>query len=415
MAIKYEKLIPRFLEYVKQNTRSDEYSETVPSTERQTEFLKRLAEELMEIGMKDVKIRKVDSYLTAELPSNLDKDVPVLGLISHVDTADFNSENIKPKIVENYDGKSVIKLDEAGKYTLDPAVFPSLKKYGGQTLITTSGDTLLGSDDKSGVAEIMTTMEYLINHPEIKHGKIKIGLGPDEEIGTGAKKFDVKDFGADFAYTVDGGPVGQLEFETFSAASLKVHITGKDVHPSGAKGIMVNSMLIANEFQSMLPADEVPEKTEGREGFYLLCDEQGTIDHTDMSYIIRDFERDGLESRKNKVTEIVKRLNDKYGADTVKIDMVDQYYNMYEVMKDHMEVVHIAEQAMKNLGIEPDEAPVRGGTDGSTISFMGLPTPNLFAGGENMHGRFEYVAEESMEKACDVILEIIKLNNEQTK
>lgn len=413
MAIKYEKLIPRFLEYVKQNTRSDEYSETVPSTERQTEFLKRLAEELMEIGMKDVKIRKVDSYLTAELPSNLDKDVPVLGLISHVDTADFNSENIKPKIVENYDGKSVIKLDEAGKYTLDPAVFPSLKKYGGQTLITTSGDTLLGSDDKSGVAEIITTMEYLINHPEIKHGKIKIGLGPDEEIGTGAKKFDVKDFGADFAYTVDGGPVGQLEFETFSAASLKVHITGKDVHPSGAKGIMVNSMLIANEFQSMLPVDEVPEKTEGREGFYLLCDEQGTIDHTDMSYIIRDFERDGLENRKSKVTEIVKKLNDKYGADTIKIDMVDQYYNMYEVMKDHMEVVHIAEQAMKNLGIEPDEAPVHGGTDGSTISFMGLPTPNLFAGGENMHGRFEYVAEESMEKACDVILEIIKLNNEK--
>ncbi|WP_201308423.1 peptidase T [Companilactobacillus farciminis] len=413
MAIKYEKLIPRFLEYVKQNTRSDEYSNTVPSTERQTEFLKRLAEELMEIGMKDVKIRKVDSYLTAELPSNLDKDVPVLGLISHVDTADFNSENIKPKIVENYDGKSVIKLDEAGKYTLDPAVFPSLKNYGGQTLITTSGDTLLGSDDKSGVAEIITTMEYLINHPEIKHGKIKIGLGPDEEIGTGAKKFDVKDFGADFAYTVDGGPVGQLEFETFSAAGLKVHITGKDVHPSGAKGIMVNSMLIANEFQSMLPADEVPEKTEGREGFFLLCDEQGTIDHTDMSYIIRDFERDGLESRKNKVTEIVKKLNDKYGADTVKIDMADQYYNMYEIMKDHMDVVHIAEQAMKNLGIEPDEAPVRGGTDGSTISFMGLPTPNLFAGGENMHGRFEYVAEESMEKACDVILEIIKLNNEK--
>lgn len=413
MAIKYEKLIPRFLEYVKQNTRSDEYSNTVPSTERQTEFLKRLAEELMEIGMKDVKIRKVDSYLTAELPSNLDKDVPVLGLISHVDTADFNSENIKPKIVENYDGKSVIKLDEAGKYTLDPAVFPSLKNYGGQTLITTSGNTLLGSDDKSGVAEIITTMEYLINHPEIKHGKIKIGLGPDEEIGTGAKKFDVKDFGADFAYTVDGGPVGQLEFETFSAAGLKVHITGKDVHPSGAKGIMINSMLIANEFQSMLPADEVPEKTEGREGFFLLCDEQGTIDHTDMSYIIRDFERDGLESRKNKVTEIVKKLNDKYGADTVKIDMADQYYNMYEIMKDHMDVVHIAEQAMKNIGIEPDEAPVRGGTDGSTISFMGLPTPNLFAGGENMHGRFEYVAEESMEKACDVILEIIKLNNEK--
>jgi len=413
MAIKYEKLIPRFLEYAKQNTRSDEYSTTIPSTERQTEFLKKLAEELMEIGMSDVKIRKVDSYLTAELPSNIDYDVPVLGLLSHVDTADFNSEDIKPKIVENYDGKSVIKLDEAGKYTLDPAVFPSLKNYAGQTLITTSGDTLLGSDDKSGVSEIMTAMEYLINHPEIKHGKVKIGFGPDEEIGTGADHFDVKDFGADFAYTVDGGPVGQLEYETFSAAGLKVHITGKDVHPSGAKGIMVNSMLIASEFQSMLPADEVPEKTEGDQGFYLLCDEQGTIDHTDMSYIIRDFKRDGLEARKNKVTEIVKALNEKHGEGTVKIDMVDQYYNMYDIMKDHMDVVRIAEEAMKNLDIEPDETPVRGGTDGSTISFMGLPTPNLFAGGENMHGRFEYVSEEAMEKAVDVVLEIIRLNSQK--
>ncbi|ALB28933.1 peptidase T [Companilactobacillus heilongjiangensis] len=413
MAIKYEKLIPRFLEYAKQNTRSDEHSTTIPSTERQTEFLKKLAEELMEIGLSDVKIRKVDSYLTAELPSNIDYDVPVLGLLSHVDTADFNSEDIKPKIVENYDGKSVIKLDEAGEYTLDPAVFSSLKNYAGQTLITTSGDTLLGSDDKSGVSEIITAMEYLINHPEIKHGKVKIGFGPDEEIGTGADHFDVKDFGADFAYTVDGGPVGQLEFETFSAASLKVHITGKDVHPSGAKGIMVNSMLIASEFQSMLPADEVPEKTEGDQGFYLLCDEQGTIDHTDMSYIIRDFKRDGLEARKNKVTEIVKALNEKHGEGTVKIDMVDQYYNMYDIMKDHMDVVRIAEEAMKNLDIEPDEAPVRGGTDGSTISFMGLPTPNLFAGGENMHGRFEYVSEEAMEKAVDVVLEIIRLNSQK--
>jgi len=413
MAIKYEKLIPRFLGYVKQNTRSDEYSTTIPSTDRQTVFLKKLAEELKEIGLQDVKIRKVDSYLTAELPSNLDYDVPVLGLISHIDTADFNSEDIKPKIVENYDGKSIIKLDEKGEYTLDPAIFPSLNKYAGQTLITTSGDTLLGSDDKSGVSEIITAMEYLIANPEIKHGKIKIGLGPDEEIGTGTDHFDVKDFGADFAYTVDGGPVGQLEFETFSAAGLKVHITGKDVHPSEAKGIMINSLLIAGEFQNMLPADEVPEKTDGRQGFYLLCDAKGSIDHTDMSYIIRDFERDGLEARKNKVTEIVKALNDKYGAGTVSIDMKDQYYNMIDIMKDHMEVVRLAEQAMKNLNIEPDEAPVRGGTDGSTLSFMGLPTPNIFAGGENMHGRFEYVAEESMEKAVDVVLEIIKLNSEK--
>lgn len=415
MAIKYEKLIPRFLGYVKQNTRSDENSTTIPSTERQTVFLKKLATELEEIGLKDVKIRKVDSYLTAELPSNLDYDVPVLGLISHIDTADFNSEDIKPKIVENYDGKSVIKLDDAGEYTLDPKVFPSLTKYAGQTLITTSGDTLLGSDDKSGVAEIITTMEYLIAHPEIKHGKIKIGLGPDEEIGTGAKNFDVPDFGADFAYTVDGGPVGQLEYETFSAAGLKVHITGKDVHPSEAKGIMINSLTVAREFENALPATEVPEQTDGRQGFFHLLEENGTVDHTDMSYIIRDFERDGLEARKNKVTEIVKQLNDKYGEGTVKIDMGDQYYNMIDVIKDHMDVVKIAEKAMKNLDIEPDEAPVRGGTDGSTISFKGLPTPNLFAGGENMHGRFEYVAEESMEKAVDVVLEIIKLNSENKK
>lgn len=415
MAIKYEKLIPRFLGYVKQNTRSDENSTTIPSTERQTVFLKKLAAELEEIGLKDVKIRKVDSYLTAELPSNLDYNVPVLGLISHIDTADFNSEDIKPKIVENYDGKSVIKLDDAGEYILDPKVFPSLTKYAGQTLITTSGDTLLGSDDKSGVAEIITTMEYLIAHPEIKHGKIKIGLGPDEEIGTGAKNFDVPDFGADFAYTVDGGPVGQLEYETFSAAGLKVHITGKDVHPSEAKGIMINSLTVAREFEDALPASEVPEQTDGRQGFFHLLEENGTVDHTDMSYIIRDFERDGLEARKNKVTEIVKQLNDKYGEGTVKIDMGDQYYNMIDVIKDHMDVVKIAEKAMKNLDIEPDEAPVRGGTDGSTISFKGLPTPNLFAGGENMHGRFEYVAEESMEKAVDVVLEIIKLNSENKK
>ncbi|KRK64732.1 peptidase T [Companilactobacillus tucceti DSM 20183] len=414
MAVKYEKLIPRFLSYVKQNTRSDENSTSVPSTERQTIFLNKLADELKSIGLKDVKISSVDSYLTAELPSNLDYDVPVLGLISHVDTADFNSENIKPKIVENYDG-GVIKLDDDGKYTLDPKVFPSLNKYHGQTLITTSGDTLLGSDDKSGVSEIITAMEYLIDHPEIKHGKVKIGLGPDEEIGTGADNFDVKDFGADFAYTVDGGPVGQLEYETFSAAGLKVYITGKDVHPGSAKGIMINAIGVANEFQNALPSDEVPEKTSGREGFFHLLEIKGTVDSAYLSYIIRDFEREGLEDRKNKINQIVKNLNDKYGEGTVKIDMKDQYYNMVDVIKDHMDVVRIAERAMKNLNIEPDEEAVRGGTDGSKISFMGLSTPNMFAGGENMHGRFEYVAEESMEKAVDVILEIIKLNSNADK
>ncbi|MQS51588.1 peptidase T [Companilactobacillus mishanensis] len=415
MTIKYEKLIPRFLGYVKQNTRSDENSTTIPSTERQTVFLNKLKDELNEIGMSDVKINPSNSYLTAELPSNLDHEVPVLGLISHIDTADFNSVDIKPKIVENYDGKSIIKLDDDGKYTLDPKVFPSLLKYQGQTLITTSGDTLLGSDDKSGVSEIITTMEYLIANPDIKHGKIKIGLGPDEEIGTGADKFDVPDFGADFAYTVDGGPVGQLEYETFSAAALKVHITGKNVHPSEAKGIMINAVQVAVDFQNALPSDEVPEKTDGRQGFYHLLELNGTVDSADMSYIIRDFERDGLEARKANVKKITDELNSKYCEGTVEIDMYDQYYNMIDVIKDHMDVVKIAEDAMKNLDIVPDEAPVRGGTDGSKISYMGLPTPNLFAGGENMHGRFEYVAEESMEKAVDVILEIVKLNNNRKK
>ncbi|AKP66601.1 peptidase T [Companilactobacillus ginsenosidimutans] len=415
MTVKYEKLIPRFLGYVKQNTRSDENSTTVPSTNRELVFLKKLETELKEIGMQNVRIHPVNSYLLAELPSNLDYDVPVLGLISHVDTADFNSENIKPKIVENYDGKSVIKLDEAGEFTLDPKVFPSLLNYADQTLITTSGDTLLGSDDKSGVSEVITSMEYLINHPEVKHGKIVIGLGPDEEIGTGADKFDVQDFGADFAYTVDGGPVGQLEYETFCAAGLKVHITGKDVHPGSAKDIMINALRVANDFQNDLPEDEVPEKTDGRDGFFHLLSLSGTVDEAEMSYIIRDFERQGLEDRKTKINNIVSKLNSKYGDGTVTIDMNDQYYNMIDIMKDHMDVVKIAEKAMANLNIKPDEAPVRGGTDGSKISFMGLPTPNLFAGGENMHGRYEYVAEESMELATDVILEIVKLNNDRKK
>lgn len=413
MTTKYEKLLPRFLSYVKENTRSDEESTTVPSTERQTVFLKKLEDELVEIGLENIRIHPVNSYLIAELPSNLDVDVPVLGLISHVDTADFNSVNIQPKIVENYDGKSVIDLDDKGEYKLDPKEFSSLTKYAGQTLITTSGDTLLGSDDKSGVTEIITAMEYLVAHPEVKHGKIVIGLGPDEEIGTGADKFDVEDFGADFAYTVDGGPVGQLEYETFSAAALKVNINGKDVHPGSAKGIMINALGVANDFQNALPADEVPEKTDGRQGFYHLLSLSGTVDEAKMSYIIRDFDRDGLNARKNKIEEITDQLNQKYGANTVEIDLKDQYYNMIDVIKDHIDVVKIAEQAMKNLDIEPDEAPVRGGTDGSKISFMGLPTPNLFAGGENMHGRYEYVALESMELAVDVILEIVKLNNKQ--
>ncbi|MBA1435059.1 peptidase T [Bombilactobacillus bombi] len=407
--MKYEQLIPRFLEYVKQNTRSDENSTSVPSTQRQVDFLLKLKTELERVGLSDVVYNPKTAYLTATLPANIDDQVPVVGFLGHVDTADFNSEGVNPQEVPAYDGQSVIQLDAAGKYQLDPAIFPNLKNYAGHTLITTDGSTLLGADDKSGVSEIITAMEYLINHPEIVHGKIRIGLGPDEEIGQGAKRFDVPAFGADFAYTVDGGSLGQLEFETFNAAAAKIQITGKDVHPSEAKDIMVNASLIGMELQQALPADEVPEKTSGRQGFFLLTDFDGSIDHANMAYIIRDFEREGLEKRKQLLRQIVTQLNAKYGAQTVQAQIFDQYYNMYEIMKDHLDVVTRAEKAMANLGIKPQEEAVRGGTDGSIISFMGLPTPNIFAGPENMHGRFEYVSEQVMEQAVDVILEIINL------
>lgn len=407
--MKYEKLVPRFLSYVKQNTRSDENSTTVPSTQRQVDFLLKLKTELEHIGLSEVEYNPTTAYLTATLPANLEQEVPVVGFLGHVDTADFNSEGVNPQEVSHYDGQSIIKLDPKGKYQLDPEVFPSLKNYAGHTLITTDGSTLLGADDKAGVSEIITAMEYLINHPEIKHGKVRIGLGPDEEIGQGAKRFDVPAFGADFAYTVDGGAQGQLEFETFNAAAAKIHITGKDVHPSEAKDIMVNATIIGIELQQALPAQEVPEKTAGREGFFLLTDFTGSVDHADMAYIIRDFEREGLEKRKQLIKQIVAQLNEKYGANTVQAKVFDQYYNMYEIMKNHQDVVKRAEKAMINVGIKPQEEAVRGGTDGSIISFMGLPTPNIFAGPENMHGRFEYVSEQVMEKAIDVVIEIIKL------
>lgn len=406
---KYEKLLPRFLEYVKTNTRSDADSDSVPSTKRQVTFLNKLKSELSDIGLAEVKINTNNFYLTAKIPSNIDKSVPTIGFISHIDTADFNSENVNPQIVENYDGNSIINLGNS-EYTLDPTEFSSLKNYGGKTLITTDGKTLLGADDKSGVSEIITFAEYLTAHPEIKHGDIKIAFGPDEEIGTGADHFDVDDFGADFAYTVDGGPLGQLEYETFNAASLKVDIKGKNVHPGSATGIMINANQVGLEFQMALPQDEVPEKTSGRQGFYHLLAFNGTVDSAHMDYIIRDFDRSELNNRKDFAEKIAADLNKKYGKDTVTVTLKDEYYNMYEVIKDHMDVVKIAEEAMKNLDITPDEEPVRGGTDGSKISFMGLPTPNLFAGGENMHGRFEYVALETMESVIDVLLEINKLN-----
>lgn len=407
--MKYETLLPRFLGYVKENTRSDEYSNSVPSTQNQVVFLQKLVAELEQLGLAEVKYNKVNGYVTATIPATTTKDVPVIGFISHVDTADFNSENINPQIVENYDGQSVINLGES-EFKLDPSSFPSLKKYAGQTLITTDGTTLLGADDKAGVAEIMALAEYLIVRPEIEHGKIRVAFGPDEEIGTGADKFDVADFGADFAYTVDGGPVGQLEFETFSAIGLKVDIQGTNVHPSEAKGKMVSAIQLAIDFHNSLPAAERAETTEGREGFFHLLNLNGTAEDAHMDYIIRDFERAGLNRRRQLVLDIAKEINQKFAEPRIKTTMVEQYFNMVEVMKDHMDVVELAENAMCALGIEPDEEPVRGGTDGSKISFMGLPTPNLFAGGENMHGRYEYVALQSMEKAVDVLLKISELN-----
>lgn len=406
----YDQLIPRFLKYVKVETRSDETSSTTPSTQSQVAFLNDLVTELTGIGLTDVHISQPSGYVFATLPSNVDKDVPTIGFISHVDTADFNAQNVNPQIVADYDGESVINLDAAGQYRLDPAIFPSLRKYKGHTLITTDGTTLLGSDDKSGVAEIVTAAEYLMAHPEIKHGTIKFGLGPDEEIGTGADHFDVADFGADFAYTVDGGPLGQLEYETFNAADGRVHVTGTNVHPGDAKDTMVNANQVAIDFHNALPELERPENTEGRQGFFHLYKITGDVDTADLGYIIRDHDRARFEARKNLFKGIGDQLNLKYGAGTVTVTVNDQYYNMREVIEKDMSVVELAKQAMLELGIKPDIAPVRGGTDGSKISFLGLPTPNIFAGGENMHGRFEYVSEQTMQQATDVILKMIELN-----
>ncbi|WP_125572877.1 peptidase T [Levilactobacillus huananensis] len=406
---KYENLISRFLKYVKMNTRSNPDSTTIPSDPRLTEFANGLVTDLKAIGLENVHINPQSSYVFATLPANTDKTVQKLGLISHFDTADFNSENITPKFVENYDGQSVIKLDDAGKYTLDPAVFPNLKNYKGHTLITTDGSTLLGADDKSGVAEIMAAAEYLLEHPEIKHGEIEIGLGPDEEIGTGADHFDVKDFGADIAYTVDGGPLGQLEYETFNAADAQVEITGTNVHPAEAKGVMVNASQVAMDFHAALPVHDRPENTEGREGFFHLYSMTGTVDAAHLSYIIRDHDRQIFEDRKKLFQGVADQLNKQYGSQRVQVTIKDQYYNMREVIEKDMTVVDLAKEALEDLDIKPLIFPVRGGTDGSKISFMGLPTPNLFAGGENMHGRFEYVSEQTMEQATDVIIKIAEL------
>lgn len=406
----YENLLPRFLRYVKTETRSDATSQTTPSTQTQVAFAQVLKKELEELGLSDVFYNEENGFVIGTLPSNVDRPVRSIGFISHMDTADFNAEGVNPQIIENYDGESVIVLDSQERYTLNTKDFPNLKNYEGHTLITTDGSTLLGADDKAGIAEIMTAMEILIKNPTIPHGEIKVAFGPDEEIGVGADKFDVEAFNVDFAYTVDGGPLGELQYETFSAAQAEISIQGKNVHPGTAKDTMINALQLAIDFHNQLPADEVPEKAEGYEGFFHLMALNGNTEEATMSYIIRDHDRENFEARKALITEIQEKMNRRFDQERVKVNMYDQYYNMREIIEKDMSIVELAKQAMIDLEIEPIIEPVRGGTDGSKISYLGIPTPNLFAGGENMHGRFEFVSLQVMEKAADVIVKIAELN-----
>lgn len=406
----YENLLPRFLNYVKTETRSDATSTTTPTTQTQVSFAHELMKELKEIGMQDITYNENNGYVIATLPSNLDKEARTIGFISHMDTADFNADGVNPQIVENYDGESTIKLDADGKYTLNVKDFPNLKNYAGQTLITTDGSTLLGSDDKSGIAEIMTAMEYLIAHPEIKHGEVRVGFGPDEEIGIGADKFDVKQFNTDFAYTMDGGPIGELQYETFSAAQAEITMHGKNVHPGTAKNTMINALQMAIDFHNQLPEGDRPEKTDGREGFFHLLALNGNVEEAKMTYIIRDHDRDKFEERKQMITDLQTKMNSQFDQERVEINMYDQYYNMGEIIEKDMSIIDLAKGAMEEVDVKPVIEPIRGGTDGSKISFMGIPTPNIFAGAENMHGRFEFVSLQTMEKAVDVIVKIIENN-----
>ena len=407
--MKYPNLLNRFLTYVKVNTRSDETSTTTPSTQSQVDFATNiLIPEMKRVGLENVYYLP-NGYAIGTLPANDPSFTRKIGLISHMDTADFNAEGVNPQIIENYNGE-VSPLGQSG-FNLDPADFASLKKYKGQTLITTDGTTLLGSDDKSGIAEIMTAIEYLAGHPEIKHGGIRVGFGPDEEIGVGADKFDATDFDVDFAYTVDGGPLGELQFETFSAASAEITFQGRNVHPGTAKGQMINALQLAIDFHNQLPNSDRPELTDGYEGFYHLMNVEGTVEEAKASYIIRDFDTVTFEKRKEFMHSITNKMNEKHG-ERVHLELKDQYYNMRQVIEKDMTPINIAKAVMEKLDIKPIIEPIRGGTDGSKISFMGIPTPNIFAGGENMHGRFEYVSLQTMERAVDTIIGIVSYRDE---
>ena len=395
----------RFLDFVKYDTQSDELTDMTPSSPGQMEFAGYLKTVLESMGLQDVDLDD-NGYLMATLPANTDRQIPTIGFIAHMDTSpDMSGKHVKPRIVKDYDG-GVIKLNE--EYNLDPAEFPELKNYVGQDIIVTDGTTLLGADDKAGIAEILTAVAWLQQHPEVKHGKIRVGFNPDEEIGLGAHKFDVEKFGCDFAYTMDGGAVGELEFENFNAAQAKVTIKGRNVHPGYAKHKMVNSIRVAGNFIQMLPRWETPEHTEGYEGFYHLVGIEGNVEQTTLTYIIRDHDRNRFESRKREIEHLVRKTNTEYpGCCTVEIK--DQYYNMREKIEPVMHIIDYVKDAMLEAGVTPKVQPIRGGTDGAQLSFKGLPCPNIFAGGENFHGRFEYVPVQSMEKAADVIVNICKI------
>jgi len=401
-------LLEKFYKYISIDTQSDPTSATFPSTKKQFDLANALVAELRELGLDDAHVDD-NCYVMATLPSNLDNEVPVIGFVAHMDTApDMSGKDLKPNIVEDYDGEDIL-INHERQMFLKVQDFPELKKYVGQTLITTDGTTLLGADDKAGIAEIMTAIEYLVKNPDIKHGTVKIGFTPDEEIGKGVDHFDVKKFGAQYAYTLDGGEVGELEFENFNAAYAKVKVQGRNVHPGMSKYKMINSILVGSEFNDMLPVFDRPEFTDHYEGFFHLIKFDGTVEESTLQYIIRDHDRQKFEDRKKLIQEVVAFVNKKYGEGTITIELKDQYYNMREMIEPVYHIVEIAERAMIELGIKPIIKPIRGGTDGSRLSYMGLPCPNIFAGGHNFHGKYEFIPLESMEKATRVILKIIEL------
>jgi tripeptide aminopeptidase len=401
-----ETLLERFIRYVKINTRSDHNSETVPSSPNQIEFAKMLKQDLIDLGLSEVELNPNNGFVTATLPSNVDDLVDPIGFIAHYDTADFNAENIQPRIIEHYDGASIVLNPEK---IMSPDEFPRLKDLVGHTLIVTDGTTLLGADDKAGLVEILEAMKHFIAHPEIKHGEVRIAFGPDEEIGRGADRFDAQNFRAKFAYTMDGSVLGELEYESFNAAAATVKLTGVSVHPGTAKDTLINTAKLAFEFDALLPQAEVPEHTDHYEGYYFLHDLETKIDEGTMHYIVRDHDKEKFLKRKQTLLDNAEFLNKKYGAKRFEVTLKDQYYNMAEVIEKDMTSVHLALKAMENLGIQSHVQPIRGGTDGSKISFMGIPTPNLFTGGDNYHGPYEYASLDVMLKAVEVIQEIIKI------